>query len=112
MIINGLEFRQTCSACPEQYDVYRGDVQVGYVRLRHGSLRADVPRCGGQTVYSTIDVDGDGCFNSYDEMLRHLTAIAEIINEEGEGDLLLRECLTKLDPDLELCDRIRDYLAT
>ena len=29
-----LKFIQTCVGCPEQYDVYDGKEQVGYVRLR------------------------------------------------------------------------------
>jgi hypothetical protein len=28
----------TCPACPEQYDVFVGDKQVAYVRLRYGEL--------------------------------------------------------------------------
>lgn len=33
-------FRQTCYACPEQYDIeYPGG--TGYMRLRHGYLRVD-----------------------------------------------------------------------
>lgn len=34
MIIQKLEFRETCGSCPEQYDVFKGGRQVGYVRLR------------------------------------------------------------------------------
>ena len=36
--ILSLIFEQTCAAYPEQYDVWKGDEQVGYVRLRHGHL--------------------------------------------------------------------------
>ena len=32
---------QTCGACPEQYDVYEGDEEVGYMRLRHGHFHAE-----------------------------------------------------------------------
>jgi len=28
----------TCPACPEQYDVYQGEILVAYVRFRHGHL--------------------------------------------------------------------------
>ena len=31
MFYQGLEFKLTCSACPEQYDVYLDNKQVGYV---------------------------------------------------------------------------------
>jgi len=41
----------TCSECPEQYDVFRGTKQVGYLRLRHGGFRAEYPDCGQEEVY-------------------------------------------------------------
>jgi len=77
----GLEFRMTCSACPEQYEVY-GPVghQVAYVRLRHGELRVDIPVCGGETVLSTQIFDCDGHFNSQNERVVWLTHCAKIIN--------------------------------
>ena len=45
-----LLFHLTSWACPEQYDVVKGKHTVGYVRLRGGRFRVDVPRCGGVTV--------------------------------------------------------------
>lgn len=47
--------------CPEQYDVYHGGVQIGYLRLRHGQFRADYPDVGGETVYRAHP-KGDGWF--------------------------------------------------
>ena len=64
---------ETCGACPEQYDVFNeGNVQVGYIRLRHGTLRVDCPDCGGETVY-TANPKGDGRFldNERDFYLKH-----------------------------------------
>lgn len=55
------KFVQTCSACPEQYEVFAGDQQVGYIRLRHGFFRVDYPDCGGETIYSA-NTKGDGFF--------------------------------------------------
>jgi len=52
----------TCGACPEQYDVFFGDFQLGYLRLRHGSFRADYPDHMGNTVYQGYP-KGDGCFD-------------------------------------------------
>ena len=49
--IAGYELSLTCFACPEQYDVFRAGERVGYLRLRHGCFRADVPECGGRMVY-------------------------------------------------------------
>jgi hypothetical protein len=33
---DAIELRQTCEACPEQYDAYLGDNRIGYLRLRYG----------------------------------------------------------------------------
>ncbi len=75
--IDGLKLVCTCGACPEQYDVFDGDKQVGYLRLRHGWFRADVPYCGGETVHEAY-TRGDGVFDD-DERGAHLTeAVAAI----------------------------------
>lgn len=60
--ILGLQLKLTCFACPEQYNVFLGAAQVGYLRLRHGYFRADVPDVGGTTVYIASNVKGDGMF--------------------------------------------------
>jgi len=65
MIVNGLRLEITCVACPEQYDVYLGDVQVGYLRLRYGEFRADYPDCGGVTVYEDKP-EGNSMFKDYE----------------------------------------------
>lgn len=72
-IREGLLFVQTCGACPEQYDVYFPDTDgvtsgweeepSGYIRLRHGSLRADYL---GRTVI-TGQPGGDGAFTDDQE---------------------------------------------
>lgn len=81
IIIAGCRLICTCSACPEQYDVFddaTGD-QIGYLRLRHGYFRADVPDCGGETVYES-EPNGDGVFDNDEERERELAnAIAAII---------------------------------
>lgn len=53
---------QTCMACPEQYDAFdeKGNL-VGYLRLRHGTFRVEVPDIGGKTVY-TAHPRGAGAF--------------------------------------------------
>ena len=53
----------TCGACPEQYDAYIDDKQVGYLRLRHGHFRVDYPTCGGETIYEAHPL-GDGDFEA------------------------------------------------
>lgn len=62
--INGRKYTliRTCYACPEQYDVTREGKLVGYLRLRHGSFRADCPDCLVETVLLSNTVKGDGIF--------------------------------------------------
>jgi hypothetical protein len=63
IMVNGYTFKKTCVACPEQYDVFVGDTQVAYVRLRHSKLKCVVPDIGGIEVYSkTLDGDDVGIF--------------------------------------------------
>ena len=71
--IDGLKLVCTCGACPEQYDVYNTEgTRVGYLRLRHGWFRADVPSAGGETVHESYPM-GDGTFNDEEERVAHLT---------------------------------------
>jgi hypothetical protein len=56
-----IRLEKTCSACPEQYDAFIGDKQVGYLRLRHGYFRVDYPDCGIETIYEA-EPKGDGLF--------------------------------------------------
>jgi hypothetical protein len=75
----------TCSACPEQYDVFDKDgKQVGYLRLRHGHFRADFPECGGETVYES-DTDGDGVFMEEERMPQLTKAIAALQERAARG---------------------------
>lgn len=60
-----LRLLKTCSGCPEQYEVFDGDKQVGYIRLRHGNLTVECPDCGGDLVYEASP-DGDGEFEDHE----------------------------------------------
>lgn len=72
VMIHGYRLQRTCSACPEQYDVFDDlGQQVAYFRLRHGGFRVDVPDVGGETIY-TANPDGDGMFTD-EERVRYLT---------------------------------------
>lgn len=90
MNIKGLNFKCTCSACPEQYDVLdnNGSI-VGYVRLRWGSLTCEYPDIGGEYVYDASIGDGwTGRFNNEKQRIRHLDNIADKIIERIEkGDV-------------------------
>lgn len=81
LVFRGVLFFQTCMACPEQYDVWYNEQQIGYVRLRWGCLRADFPDVGGQEVYRAyIGNDGwRGCFTDDEERCYHLCKIAEAL---------------------------------
>lgn len=79
VMIQGYRLEKTCSACPEQYDVYAGDEIVAYFRLRHGSFRVDVPDCGGETIY-TASPKGDGLFED-DERMMYLTSAILAVQE-------------------------------
>ena len=87
--IRGLKFDKTSEACPEQYDVFYGETQVGYVRIRFGNLRADYPDCGGETIFCEFFGDAFlGSFESEDQRMKYLKIIADKIwdkmNEERE----------------------------
>ena len=60
----------TCGACPEQYDAFAGENQVGYLRLRHGHFTVECPNVGGDLVYEAHP-EGDGIFET-NERGRHL----------------------------------------
>jgi len=70
----GLKAELTCSAHPEQYDVFDGTGRlVGYVRLRHGFFRVDYPSCMGEAVYEKEFDDSRGYFEDDGERAEHLT---------------------------------------
>jgi hypothetical protein len=79
-VINGLEFRLTCYACPEQYDVYSLGKQIGYCRLRHGRFTVTYPDVGGVLVYSSAP-SGDGCFEEH-ERYRELKKAAKALTKQ------------------------------
>ena len=81
MIIKGLNFKKTCDACPEQYDVFKDEKQVGYVRLRWGNLTVESPDCGGDLVYEHYFGDAwKGCFDDDNERNKYLLIIANELN--------------------------------
>lgn len=80
MKIQGLEFEKTCTACPEQYDVFLEGEQVGYVRLRWGHLTVDCPDVNGVQVYSACPV-GHGEFEDNEEREHYLSEVATAIND-------------------------------
>lgn len=93
IIIDGLCFKQTCFACPEQYDVYQDDKQVGYVRLRHGYLslsNTDISEdwfelgTGDKNFPKPYRLIGDDRFDDDNERLFYLTLFAKIIHKKSK----------------------------
>lgn len=90
MDIKGLNFKCTCSACPEQYDVFNSDENiVGYVRLRWGALTCEYPDVGGEVIYeASVGGGWTGCFTNENQRMIHLNNIADNILERIEkGDV-------------------------
>jgi len=52
IMIGRLNFIEVGPESPEQYEVYDGDQQVGYVRYRFGFLSAECPDAGMREVFS------------------------------------------------------------
>lgn len=79
VLLGRYKFVRTCLACPEQYDVFHGDEQVAYVRLRYGRLYASVPDVGGVEIYIAYP-KGDGIFSDDEERSYHLNKIVKALN--------------------------------
>lgn len=80
--IDGLELRLTCPSHPEQYDVYDGEKQVAYFRLRHGEFRVDVPECGGEIIYE-VEPEGDGFFEEHERQKYLEEAVRAVRNKSS-----------------------------
>jgi hypothetical protein len=74
----------TCGACPEQYNAYDGDKQVGYLRLRHGGFTVEAPECGGELIYEASP-RGDGIFED-DERDYYLRFAVDAIQRWQRGE--------------------------
>lgn len=80
--IMGYDLILTCHMCPEQYDVMKDGVKVGYMRLRHGTFRVDGP--DGQTIHMA-QPKGDGYF------------------EVDEREAYLKDGIIAIDDKLKAC---------
>lgn len=76
----------TSGACPEQYDAFLGDKQVGYLRLRHGLLRVQCPNSNGEVVYIAYP-EGDGVFDSSEERDYYLRFSVSYIEKWVRGEI-------------------------
>lgn len=91
IIIDDLCFKQTCFSCPEQYNVYQDNKQVGYVRLRHGYLSlsdADISEdwleleVGDKSIPKPYRLIGDDRFDDDNERRFYLALFAKIIHKK------------------------------
>ncbi len=73
----GVRLDQTCGACPEQYEAFFDNRQIGYLRLRHGYFYAAWPNVSGEVVYDA-ETEGDGCFLA-EERADHLERSVEAL---------------------------------
>jgi len=74
---------QTCGACPEQYDVFRDNKQVGYIRLRGGILTVQYSDAGG-ILLMRIEFENDplkGMFDTQEEKEFYLNKALEAIEK-------------------------------
>jgi hypothetical protein len=78
LIVNGCTLVMTCGACPEQYDVFFEDFQIGYLRLRHGIFTASYLNYTGDRVYHGYP-KGDGCFDDDERMFFLSEAVDSLI---------------------------------
>jgi len=84
--LSEIELRQTCGACPEQYDAFIDNKQVGYLRLRHGFFSVDCPDAGGVEVFATNDVSGDGMFTDEERPIMLQSAKEAILHWVGQHE--------------------------
>lgn len=78
--------KQTCGACPEQYDMLDEEGNtVGYFRLRHGSFTVEYPDVRGILVYNA-NPDGDGIFEDYEREYYLTMGYLSIIKELNKGE--------------------------
>lgn len=76
----------TSWACPEQYNAYLSDRQVGYLRLRHGYFSVDVPTPMSKRVFASIESIGDGQFHKSEREFFLREAINAIRRELAIGE--------------------------
>jgi len=83
----------TCSAFPEQCNIYLSDrkTKVGYTRLRFGDFTVDYPDCGEKTVYEyEFDNEWKGSFDNEEEAApfyeKALQAIVDAYNEDHKEE--------------------------
>ena len=80
--ILGCELKCTCGECPEQYEVFRGGKQIGYLRLRHGYFTAFA--LGDHVVETVFEAAprGDGRFKDDEREGYLVQAVLALLEKE------------------------------
>jgi hypothetical protein len=69
----------TCGACPEQYDVFYEEKQIGYLRLRHGRFYAEYVYLGASEIVYVAHPKGDGIFDDSERQEQLTKAIKALL---------------------------------
>lgn len=83
LIVDGCKLIMTCEACPEQYDVYFENIQIGYFRLRHGRFSASYPNSDGDVIFSASP-EGDGIFEDHERFTYLKAAVAALVDKHNK----------------------------
>lgn len=94
MTIENIRLEKTCEACPEQYDAFIGDKQVGYLRLRWGTFTVNYPDVKGEEIYSA-EPEGDGMFEEEERSTFLEQAKMAILNKINEAQFC-KHCGNKI----------------
>jgi hypothetical protein len=70
--------KQTCYACPSQWEGKTDEGDEVYIRFRHGGLRLDI---NGETEYSEDLSDGLDGFISLEAAVRHMEGYLTLTEE-------------------------------
>jgi hypothetical protein len=101
----------TSPACPEQYDVFLGSRQVGYLRFRHGHFWAYYPDSEGSRVY-TAELSQDIYHSVFSEEERDtqlplaLDALIDAISKDKSLDF---ECRRAFDYEIDDHEVLEDF---
>jgi len=79
---NGYEFRRTCLACPEQYDVFKNGKYVAYIRKRWGRLTVN-PVKNSEILWDTVlysETDEDPYRGTIENLGSTLDRVANVLD--------------------------------
>lgn len=87
---HGCLLKRTCNSHPEQYDVFLGETEIGYLRLRHGLFTVDYIPDKKEILRSFPR--GDGEFID-DERYEYLDIAVKLLIDRhlGKGVIILRD---------------------